>query len=246
MTELAEDPRAVARRRVRPGPAAVALRPLGYLGIGVVWCVVLLVAVLVLVGSVAYVLTDDQLVEGIRDRFSTPGGVAGEVLVIIPILTVVMGPVAAWQLPTASWPLMVLSFTFAVRSVRPSYAAEKLSYTSTAPAGTSFGPPTTSDLAMSLQPLRRSRFTDAVMRFYVAGWTLDGAMFVAMLPAGLAWTTVVVGLFPGLSRPVHVAFLALSVVLVLASVVLGVRAFRRRFPAVPRGGLADEPAGGAA
>jgi hypothetical protein len=244
MPQLVEDPRAAARRRVRPGPGAVALRPVGYLLVGLVWCAIWLAALLLLVGSVVYAVTDDALADGLRDRFSSPGDTAAMVLVVVPILTVVMGPVAVWQLPTASWPLAVLSFIYVGRSLRPSYAREKLSYTSTAPRGTSFGPPTVGDVAMSLQPLRRSRFTDAVMRFYAAGWTLDGRMFVAMLPVGLAWTTVVVGLFPGLAAPVHVAFLALSVVLVLVSVVLGVRTFRRRFPAAPRAGRPGVPADG--
>ncbi|HWK91178.1 MAG TPA: hypothetical protein VNR17_02840 [Luteimicrobium sp.] len=234
MPQLVEDPRAAAKRRLRPGPAAVALRPLGYLATGLVWSVIWLVALLLLVGSAVYAVTDDALVDGLRDRFSSPGGTAAMVLVVIPILTVVMGPVGAWQLPTASWPLAVLSFTYVARSLRPSYAREKLSYTSTAPRGTSLGPPTVGDVAMSLQPLRRSRFTDAVMRFYAAGWTLDGRMFVAMLPAGLAWTAVVVGLFPGVAAPVRITFLTLGGVLVVASVVLGVRAFRTRFPAVSR------------
>ncbi|MGF0115710.1 hypothetical protein ACQFYA_05180 [Promicromonospora sp. Marseille-Q5078] len=136
-----------------------------------------------------------------------------------------------WHLPTASWPLAVLSFVYVVRSLRPSFAREKLSCTSTAPRGSTFGPPTGGDVAMSLQPVRRSRFTDAVMRFYIAGWSLDGRMFVAMLPVGLAWSTTVVGLFPGLPTPVHVAFLVLTAGLVLTSVVLGVRAWRSRFGA---------------
>jgi hypothetical protein len=54
-------------------------------------------------------------------------------------------------------------------------------------------------------------------------------MFVAMLPVGLAWTTIVVGLFPGLPLPVHIVFLTLTGLLILTSGILGVRAFRARF-----------------
>jgi len=217
------------RARVAPTPTGLALRPIGYALIGLVWLVIWAVALAILAGSVAYAVTDQELVEGLRDRFSSPGGVIAMVVVVVPLLALVMGPGAAWHLPTASWPLAVLSFTYVVRSLRPSYARERLSFTSTAPRGSTFGPPTTGDVAMSLQPCRPSRFTDAVMRFYVAGWSLDGRMFVATIPLGVAWSTLVVGLFPGLPAAVHGFFLVLTGLLVLTSVALGLRAWRGRF-----------------
>jgi hypothetical protein len=230
---IAGDPRRSTRDGARPGAGALALRPLGYLLLGFVWLTIWVVALLIPVGSAAYVLTDEAVVEGLRDRFSNPADTIGMLAIVVPVMTLVMGPGAIWHLPTASWPLMVLSFAYVGRSLRATYAREKLSFTAHAPRGSTFGPPTVGDVAMSLQPVRRTRFTDAVMRFYVAGWTFDGAMFLAMLPAGLAWCTVIAGLFPGLSTAARAAFLVLTAGLVLTSVILGVRAFRRRFARSP-------------
>lgn len=223
------DRRRSARDGARPGRGALALRPLGYLLVGILWLVIWVVALLVPAGAAAYVLTDEAVIEGLRDRFADPAETIGMLVVIVPITTMVMGPGSIWHLPTASWPLMVLSFTYVARSLRPSYAREKLSFTGHAPSGSTIGPPTVGQVAMSLQPVRRSRFTDAVMRFYVAGWSLDLPMFLAMLPVGLAWTTAVAGLFPGLPPAVRAVLLGLTAGLVLTSLVLGVRAFRRRF-----------------
>lgn len=222
-----------------PSPAQRVLRPFGYLLIGLVWLCIWLVAILIPVGSVAYLAFDDP--EAVVENWTgmNPFGAAAALLLLVPLMALIMGPGAIWHLPTASWPLMVLSFTYFVRSLRPSYRGEKLSFTSWLGRGSSIGLPTVGDVSMSLQPVRLTRFTDVVMTFYVAGWSLDGKMFVAMLPAGVAWTTAVVGILPGLSPAVHAVFLTLTALLLLGSVVLGTRAFRARFrqgaqPAVRR------------
>jgi hypothetical protein len=228
-----------------PGPAQRALRPFGYLLIGLVWLVIWVAAILIPIGSVAYLAFDDP--EAVVENWSgmNPFGAAAAFLLLVPLMALIMGPGALWHLPTASWPLMVLSFTYVVRSLRPSYGGEKLSFTSWLGRGSSIGLPTVGSVSMSLQPVRQTRFTDVVMKFYVAGWSLDGRMFLAMLPAGVAWTTAVIGILPGLSPAVHALFLTLTALLLLTSVVLGMRAFRSRFrpgtePATRRSGGGGE------
>jgi hypothetical protein len=225
MTELtAGDPERTMKDKTAPGPASVALRPLGYLLVGLVWLTIWLVAVGLLVGSVLYLAYDDpESLLGGGGR--APVAQALGLLVAATIAAAVIGP-GAWHVLTASWPLAVLSFTYLVRSMRPSYAGEKLSSTTHAAPGTTFGPPTAGAVALSLQPVRATRFTDGVMRFYVAGWTVSLRMLLAMVPAGFAWTTAIVAIIPGAPDAVHVVGGVLTVVLLGVSLVLGVRAFR--------------------
>lgn len=220
----------------RPGPASLALRPLGYLLIGLVWFAIWLLAVVLLVGSVPYLAyaDSDGLVEGVGDRLSNPVEAVVFVGILLPILVAAVGA-GGWYVLTASWPLAVLSFTYVLRALNPSNAGEKLSYTARAAWGSTIGPPTVSGVALSLQPVRPTPFTDRVMRFYVAGWSLDGRMILAMLPAGAAWVTAVGALAPSVPEVLHVVFGALTVLLLGASWTLGVRAFRTGVPRADAG-----------
>lgn len=213
-----------------PGSVALALRPLGYLLVGLVWSTIWLLAVLLLVGSVPYLafVDSDGLVTGVGARLSSPAGALGMLLVVLPVLALVIGA-GGWYVLTASWPLAVLSFTYAVRALRSEYRDERLSYTSYATWGSTVGPPTVGRVALSLQPVRPTPFTDAVMRYYAAGWSVDARTVVAMLPAGLAWPAAITALVPGVSDVVHLVAGVLVVVLLATSAVLGVRAFRARF-----------------
>ncbi|MCA5895076.1 hypothetical protein LEP48_17235 [Isoptericola sp. NEAU-Y5] len=227
----------------RPGRVALRLRPVGYLLVGVVWTTIVLVALLLLVGSVPYLayVDSDSLVRGVGERLSNPVEAVAFVLLALPVLALAVGA-GGWHVLTASWPLAVLSFVYVGRALSPDYAGEKLSFTAHAPRGTTFGPPTLSGVAMSLQPVRSTPFTDAVMRFYVAGWVVDGRTVVAMLPAGLAWPLAITALVPGVPGVVNVVAGVLAVGLLATSVVLGTRAFRRRFepegPGAAAGGRA--------
>lgn len=235
MSELvAGDPERSTKDETPRGPAALALRPIGYLLVGLVWLMIWLIGIGLLVGSVFFLAYDDP------ESLLTGGGrspVAQTFVLVLmaAIAALAIGP-GGWHVLTASWPLALLSFTYVVRSLRPSYAGEKLSYTAHAARGSTFGPPTVGDVAMSLQPVRTSRFTDAMMRFYVAGWTVDGRMLLAMLPAGFAWSTAIAAIIPGASDAVHVTAAVLTVLLLGTSLVLGVRAFR----AGPRSSEASE------
>jgi|GEM_PF-7090290 len=213
-----------------PPPWSVILRPVGYLLVGAVWTAIWLIAVLLLVGSVPYLalVDSESLVTGVGERLSDPLGVLGLLLVALPVLALAVGA-GGWHVLTASWPLAVLSFVYVARGLDRRYRGERLSQTTRGAWGSTFGPPTLTGVALSLQPVRPSAFTDRVMRYYVAGWTVDGRTVLAMLPAGLAWPLAVVALVPGLPQAVHVVAAVVATALLVASLVLGVRAFRRRF-----------------
>lgn len=215
-----------------PSSAGLVLRPFGYLLIGSVWLSIWLIAVGLLVGSVAFLAFDDPeaLLTGGQGGDTVPVGQAITLVVSAVFLAAIIGP-GGWHVLTASWPLAVLSFVYALRSLRPSYAGEKLSFTAHGFWGSTFGPPTVGEIALSLQPVRPTRFTDRVMRFYMMGWGWNGRMLLAVMPAGLAWSTAIGALMPGIPGIAHVIFWALTVVLLGTSLVLGVRVFRAGPPA---------------
>jgi hypothetical protein len=214
-----------------PGPVSLALRPFGYLGMAVLWTLLWLITLAIPAGALVYLAVDDPeaVVANLEQQFANPFTALATVVILIPLIALIMGPGAIFHLPTMCWPLAVLCVVYAARALRPSYTREKLSFTTWQARGESIGPPTVGDLALSLQPVRSTRLTDMVMRFYIAGWSLDMPMFVAMLPVGVAWSLLVGAVVPGFSPTVRIVSLVLAVLLTLASLVLGVRAFRRRF-----------------
>jgi hypothetical protein len=215
----------------RPSTAALVLRPFGYLGMTIVWTVIWLIALAIPTGTLVYLAVDDPeaVVGNLSQRFANPVEAIAMVVFLVPLLALIMGPGAIFHLPFMCWPVAVLCLTYTMRSLRPSYASEKLSFTTYQAKGESLGPPTVGDLALSMQPVRSTGFTDAVMRFYIAGWSLDGSMFKAMLPVGAAWSFLVPVVVPGFDPTLRTVCLVVAVVLTLVSVVLGVRAFRGRF-----------------
>ncbi|ACQ79586.1 hypothetical protein Bcav_1327 [Beutenbergia cavernae DSM 12333] len=214
-----------------PGPVALALRPFGYLLVAGVWaaigCVVLalgpgLLVVVALAGTTGLGEVIPALEIG--QTFPAPAnpaewiGFGAALVLLVPLLTLVWGPVVLWVLPCASWPLAALSLMYAGRALRPGYARERLSRT------TNEG-----GVAMSLQPVRATRTTALLMRFYACGWRPDGAMVSPMLLAGLAWVLAWVVLAQDVPAGVRAALAVVAGACVAASVVLGRRAWVRRF-----------------
>jgi hypothetical protein len=171
--------------RPAPSRAAVALRPLGYLLVAVVWTVLaavtlgLSVALLIGLGSSGWHASG----------FFTGPGVDTPVLILEVIVIAVIWAASAGYglvaLPLATAPLAVLSWTYVVRSLRPSFAGERLSWTRQ--SRRSIGPVTVSGtVAMSLLPVRSSAWTDGWMQLYRIGWTPSRALWFAALPWGFA------------------------------------------------------------
>jgi hypothetical protein len=222
-------PRVAALMGKAPGTASLILRPIGYWCLAWVWVTLWVVGVLLAPGSIAYVYFDDEIQLGQVLGETSILGVLLLLIIIVPILAAVMGPGAMFWVPTMAWPLAVLCFTYAFRGLRPSYAREPLSYTTQAPRGSTLGPPTIGTVALSLKPVRHSRFTDTMMKWYMAGWDLHMEIFLAMLPAGVGWLCFFGWASRDVAEPVRAGLLAAGCVLVLVSVVLVTRALRTLF-----------------
>src|SRR5690606_3847017 len=165
----------------RPGTVSLALRPLGYLLVGLVWLAIWLVVVALGPGILVWIAVDGTMTFGevAGNQPAESWVVAG--LLVVPIVVAVWGPGVFWYLPCATWPPAALSFLYVIRSLLPRYAAERLSHSERAPRGTSLGPPTVGGVTLSLQPVRPTRLTDLLMKFYLSGWDIDGRAFLAML-----------------------------------------------------------------
>ncbi|GAB3102898.1 hypothetical protein [Isoptericola nanjingensis] len=232
-----------------PGTAARMLRPLGYLLVGLVWTVLALVILGLGPGILVYVAVDGTMeVGGIWAGLVEQPSEMVAFCLVVPLLVVLWGPGVLWYLPSASWPLAALSFVYVGRSLMPGYADERLSRTTRVGRGRTIGLPTVGGVALSLQPVRETALTRFLMRFYVSGWLPDGRMFLAMLPAGAGWLLALVGLARDVPAPARAVLLVAAAALVLWSVVLGRRAWRRRFdgtaaPSTTKGSVAELSAG---
>jgi hypothetical protein len=218
----------------RPGTATRVLRPFGYLLVGLVWTAISVVVLGLGPGILVYVAVDGTMeLGGLWDGIAADPSEAVAFSLTIPLLVVLWGPGVLWYLPMASWPLAILSFVYVGRSLRPRYADEPLSRTQRVGRGRTIGLPTVGGVALSLQPVRETRLTHLLMRFYLSGWLPDGRMFLGMLPAGLGWLLALVGLARDVPPLVSAVLLVAAAGLTLWSIVLGRRAWRRRFAGSP-------------
>ena len=186
-------PRSDTAPAVRPrSRAQLALRPLAYLFLAIFWSAMGLVFFALGPGFLLYALLDGELTLGEQwqSLVSQPSEMVAFVLAV-PLLSLLWGSAVLWMLPCASWPLAALAWVHFVRSLRPRFAGDALSYTTGAARGQTFGI-TATNVALSLQPVHRSRFTDLLMRFYWMGWTPRWREIGWAIPAGLAWLMYVV------------------------------------------------------
>lgn len=223
------EPRTGERTGKAPGGVSLVLRPVGYWCLAWVWVGIWVAGVLIAPGSIAYMYFDDENMLGEVLREESVVGLILLAVLIAPLLAAVMGPGAMFWVPTMAWPLALLCFVYAFRGLRPSYAREPLSYTTQAPRGSTLGPPTIGTVALSLKPVRRSRTTDTLMKWYMAGWDLHMEIFFAALPAGVGWLCFVGWASRDIAEPVRQGLLVAGGVLVLVSVVLVARALRTLF-----------------
>ncbi|THV42054.1 hypothetical protein [Glycomyces buryatensis] len=187
-------------RKSKPPPGwTLPLRPFGYLLVGLVWLAIWGFVFALGWGILIYGVVSGELTiaEITEPAMASVSHFLAMVFIVAPLVVVLLGPVILWWLPNVSWPLAALSFVYIGRSLRPSYRHEKLSFTAFGDQ-TTFGPPTISNVSLSLQPVRNTALTRFLMRFYVAGWEPSGIGFLAMLPAGIGWLL----LFPAIAKDV--------------------------------------------
>jgi hypothetical protein len=214
------------------------LRPFAYLLLAVFWTAMGLLFFALGPGFLLYALVDGGLTLGEQwqSLVSQPSEMVAFVLAV-PLLALLWGAAVLWMLPCASWPLAGLAWVHLARSLRPRFAGDALSYTSRAGRGQTFGV-TATNVAMSLQPVHRSRFTDLLMRFYWAGWTPRWREIGWAVPAGLAWLMYVVVLAADAAPVLRVVLALVGAALVALTVVKLRQQWRVRYDPTfaPRGG----------
>jgi hypothetical protein len=218
------------RSATPPSAAERVLRPFGYLLVAVVWTALGAVTLL-LPAALPFGLwsTDpDRSAESL-----VADGALLPLLLFAVFAVVVLVPLLGYAflaLPLASIPLAVLSWTYVVRSLSPAYAGERLS--STGWSRNVIGPPTIGATALSLLPVRLTPWTRFWTELMLLGWRPSRALLVAGYPYGLASFAVAGWLYtPGVVGTVVWGVIVAA--LVVATVVLLVRAFRQRVSGRP-------------
>ena len=156
-----------------PSARAVALRPLGYLGLAAVWLGISGIALFLLAAGPFAIdaqgtLSESPAITGLADDNQWIA-----FIFVMPIIALVFGAVIVLLLQ-GSLSLMMLSLIAFARSLRPSFADEKL--TTTRWTGEAIGPvkfgqapakyaPVKNMTSLSLIPVRRTRFSS----FFTAG-----------------------------------------------------------------------------
>lgn len=163
--------------------AVLLLRPFGYLAVALIWTVLSAVTV-----GLSAALTIGLASSGwhAQHLFHDVNPVVFSVeLAIIALIWASLVGFLLIMLPLACAPLAVLAWTYVVRALRPEFAADKLSRTTQ--RRDTIGPQTvTGTVAISLLPVRATRWTDFWLRLYSAGWSPNGRIWLAGLPWGVA------------------------------------------------------------
>lgn len=222
---VAGDPGKTTKQTGPPRQWALALRPFGYLLVGLIWLAIWATVFTLAWGILGYgVVSGELTVSEFTDPTSSSAPSTGGMLLLAVLLALIMGPLVLWWLPNCSWPLAALSFVYVARSLRPSYRGEKLSFTAYSLSDTTFDTPTISNTALSLQPVRNTAVTRFLMRFYAAGWEPSGMGFLAMVPAGFGWLMLYPAIAVDVSPTANLVFGVLGLGLIAWSYIWVLRA----------------------
>ena len=214
------------RAATPPSAASRALRPIGYLIVALVWTALGIVTLL-LPAALPFGLWSTDPDFSSRE-FVTGGDTAVTVLFLV-FAAVVLVPLLGYAfvaLPLASVPLAVLAWTYVVRSLQPGYAGERLS--STGWSRDVIGPPTLGPTALSLLPVRLTPWTRFWTELMMLGWRPGLGVLWAGIPYGLASFLVAGWLFWPVGTVGAAVWIVVTAALVVATVVLLVRAYRGR------------------
>lgn len=214
------------RSSTPPSQAERALRPLGYLLVALVWTVLGAVTV-ALPAALPFGLWSTN--PDFNSREFVTGGDTVIIVLFLVFALVVLVPLLGYAfvaLALGSVSLAVLSWTYVVRSLRPSYAGERLS--STGWSRNVIGPVTVGKTALSLLPVRMTRWTAFWTEIMFLGWRPGRAVLVAGIPYGLASFLVAGWLFWPVGPIGAVVWTVVTAALVVTTVVLIVREYRRR------------------
>lgn len=212
----------------RPHPVRLFLRPFGYLLMAVIWSALTLAFLIVGPGLLAVGALEPLELAPVWERLGSDGSELLAFSLTMPVLAFIWGAAVLWMLPAASGALAGLAWIHTLRSLRPRYFGDALSYTTWVKAGETFGVTATS-VALSLQPVHRSRVTDVLMRWYAVGWTPRWPELGWAVPAGAAYILVFIAMAADTPAVLRTLFVVVALALVAVTVVAERRQWLRRF-----------------
>jgi hypothetical protein len=168
-----------------PAKATLALRPLGYLLMTLVWSCIFLMAVFALIIALPFWLSDGLGGGGLG---AAPGFHRSDswlAFIAIPVFVVpLLGCITVFAI-CASLGLALSAATLFVRSLLPSYRHERVSATIGSTGGEAVGPVSTAftGVGLSLLPVRLTRWSKLLLILQFNGWIINGNLMMV----GLAW-----------------------------------------------------------
>lgn len=213
----------------RPTAAGRVGRVFGYLGMTLLWLLVLAVVVFATVFALPGALGGGEGLAASPMWHRSDTWLAPVVLLLVAAI-IGYATVFTWL---ASLGLVLASATAFVRSLSPSYRNERLTITRRSSNGEAVGPITTAftGVALSLLPVRMTRWAKVFMIVQFNGWIINGSSFVI----GFGWGCLYLFTVGWLLWPASGA--GLVVCAVVSIVVAGWLVFeiwrrRRRYPTV--------------
>lgn len=223
-------------RAVEPGAIRVALRPFGYLLVLLIWIALFVIAVVVALFALPLALQANDSAAGFQASPLFHRSDSWMAFIVIPLFLMPIFGAISYVLVLGSAGMMLASATLFGRSLRPSYGGERLSATLFGSRGELVGTGVT-QLALSLLPLRLTRWSKLVMIVQFNGWVPNGGTFVLGTIWGALYLFTVGWVEWPATGPAEVVCLIVSAAL---AVLLAVMVWRRRreFPRVMPGALA--------
>ena len=219
-----------------PSGGQRAGRVFAYLGLTVVWLLLLAVVVFATIVVLPAWLASDGTALGASPAFHRSD--TWLAFIIIPFLVAPLMGAITFFLVMATFGAVLTSATLFIRSLNPAYRHEQLSTTIKSVHGEAVGGVATAftGVALSQLPVRLTRWTKVLLIVQFNGWILNGNMFVLGLIWGwLYFFTVGWMLWPATGAAVPVC--AVVSVLLLALLVVVAWRRRKRFPPVMPEGL---------
>ena len=205
-------------------------RIFGYLGLTVLWFVLLAVAVFATIVVLPAMLDSDGTGLGASPGVQRSDAWLG--LIIIPFLVAPLIGIFAFFLVMATLGTVLTSATLFLRSLNPAYRHEQLSTTIKSVHGEAVGGVATAftGVALSQLPVRLTRWTKILLIIQFNGWILNANMLVI----GLLWGWLYFFTFGWMLWPATGAAVPVCVVVsILLLALLVVVAWRRRTQFAP-------------
>lgn len=218
---------------VAPTPARLVGRVFGYLGLTVLWLILVGIALFATVFALPGALQSATSDGGIGASPIVHGSDSWLAIIGIPLVLVPIFGFLTVFLVLATFGMALTAAMLFVRSLSPAYRHEQLSMTIRSVGGEAVGPVTTAytGVGLSLLPVRLTRWSKVVMIIQFNGWIVSGGTLAIGYIWGLVYFfTIGWTLWPATGAAVPICWAITG--LLVAWLLFEIWRRRHRYPAV--------------